>query len=180
MTQAEQGPDQRKVMQLYAAFGAALLLSVVPFILAAFTSAVLFMGVLIAAHILRAGTEHGSLLENHMTFVIRTIWIGSFLALITMSAASFYLFDRIDHTPLDPCIRSFLSVGQGAFTLDPQALMNIFKGCFHNYIAVNFQTFLISGLIAAVPILLYFIIRYARGLARAAGGYRIAHPEKWL
>ena len=26
MTQAEQGPDQRKVMQLYAAFGAALLL----------------------------------------------------------------------------------------------------------------------------------------------------------
>ena len=180
MATATTDPDQRKIMQLYAAYGAALVLSVVPFVLAAFISAGLFMGVLIAAYILRTGTEHGSLIENHMTFVIHTIWIGSFLALLTMTGASIYLFNTLDNTPLDPCINQFLAIGSSTQVIELQAMLGVFQGCFESYVNANFKTFIISALIAAGPVLLYFIVRYARGFSRAASGYRISHPESWL
>ena len=38
----------------------------------------------------------------------------------------------------------------------------------------------VSLAFAAVPPLLYFILRYARGLARALDGYRVAKPKAWL
>ena len=180
MATAPADPNQRKILRLYAAFGAALVLSVVPFILAALLSMILIFGVLIAAYILRTDTTPGSLVENHMTFIIRTIWIGSFLALLTMTAGSIYLFQTIDNTPLDPCLQPLLDIRSGQTLIDPYAVFNILRGCFDNYWVANIKTFIISGSIAAGPVLLYFIVRYARGLARAMDGYRVANPHFWF
>jgi uncharacterized membrane protein len=172
--------DQKKILRLYAAFGAALVLSVIPFFLAAFLSMGLAMGVLLAAYILRTDTAEGTLIENHMTFVIRTMWIGSFLALITMAAGSFYLFHGIDNTPLDPCIQHLHLLNSGAQIFDVGVIFGTFQGCLKNYWIINFKVFLISGIIAGGPVLAYFIIRYARGLARAIDGYRVSNPHHWL
>ena len=180
MKTGQTDPDQKKVLRLYAAFGAALALSVVPFVLAAFLSMVLFLGVLIAAYILRTGTEEGSLIENHMGFIIRTIWIGSFLALLTIVVASIYLFYGMDNTPLDPCIQHFLSIGPGTRVLELQAMTDIFRSCYGAYMDANLRIFIMSGVIAAGPVLIYFIARYARGISRAMNGYRIAKPENWF
>lgn len=180
MKTGQTDPHQRKVLQLYAAYGAALVLSVVPFVLAAFLSMVLFVGVLIAAYILRTGTEEGSLIENHMTFVIRTLWIGSFLAMLTLVAASLYLFYGVDNTPLDPCIQHFLSIGPGTRVLELQAMTDIFRACYGAYMDANLRIFITSGAMAAGPVLIYFVIRYARGISRAMNGYRIAKPQSWF
>lgn len=183
---AETGPDQRRILRLYAAFGAALVLSVLPYMLAAFLSLVLGLGVLIAAYILRKDTAEGSLMENHMTFVIRTIWIGSFLALLTTSAGSIYLFQSLDNTPLLPCIENLIGM-LSAITPDTsvealQELMSqeIIYACVENYMKANLRVFIGAGVLVAGPVLLYFIIRYARGLSRAMGGYRVAHPRHWF
>ncbi|MGB4057554.1 MAG: hypothetical protein WBK77_05680 [Alphaproteobacteria bacterium] len=180
MTITKPDPDRKKIIRLYAAFGIGLLLSLIPFILAALVSSALLLGILVAAYILRTDTERDSLMENHMTFIIRTIWIGSFFALLTMTVASIYLFKTLDNTPLNPCIDQFLSISTQPQILDMKIIMGVFQGCWENYWRANINPFIVSAIIAAGPIVLYFLIRYVRGLTRATRGERITKPLAWL
>jgi uncharacterized membrane protein len=175
--------SQKKIVRIYGAFGAGLIFSMVPLWSAAFVSAVLIAGVLIMAYVLRTDAEHGSLTENHMTFIIRTIWIGSLLALVTTAAASVYFFKALDNTPLQPCAEAILSMASGMS--DPTLMekhINDFMAmpCWANYWQTNLMIFIIGGVIAAGPILIYFVVRYVRGLTRAMRGYRVASPKAWL
>lgn len=181
---ATPGPGKKQIMGLYILFGAGLLLSVVPTISAAFFSMVLILGVLIAAYVLRAGKAQDSLMRNHMTYVISTIWAGSFLAALTVIAAGLYLFYALDNAPLQPCIEAFLHMGVGPgqemLMLDPESLFHAFQGCYDDYITKNFMIFAIGTVIAAGPVLLYFIIRYVRGLAGLLKNRNIPKPERWF
>ena len=78
MDEHPQSHGRKAVLNLYAALGASLILSVLPYMHAAALSLAFFTGVLIAAYVLRGKTENNSLIENHATFVIRTLWIGAF------------------------------------------------------------------------------------------------------
>jgi uncharacterized membrane protein len=179
-TENHPDPDQKKVIQLYAAFGAGLLLAVVPFFMAAFFSLIFIFGVLIAAYLMRPGISPESLIHNHATFIIRTIWIGSFIGMLTIVTGSIYLFYALDNTPLDPCIQQFMALGPETLLGDLKGMQGIFYGCYKEYASRNFMAFIISAAIAGIPVLLYFIVRYARGLSRALNGYRIAKPEAWF
>ncbi len=173
-------PYQKKIIRIYGLFGLSLLLSLVPNIPAACVSAALGLGVLVIAYVLRTGAEENSLLENHMTFIIRTIWIGSFFAMLAMFAASFYLLKTIDNTPLNPCIEKFLAMGAVLDMSNPESLMGIFSNCWAAYWSANMKAFIGGGVIAAGPVLFYFIVRYARGLSRAIRGYRVSNPRTWF
>jgi len=182
--------SQRSViMSLYAFFGAGLLLSVVPMMSAAFLSMLFIIGVFFAAYILRAGQPPDSFRRNHCAFIIRTLWVGSFITLVTIIMASLFLYFGLDHTPLLPCMRTFTDMGQNMgidpansffIMMDPAKLMYAFGGCLQNYITVNLMVFIASFIIAAGPVLLYFIIRYARGLKRAVEGQMFANPRAWF
>lgn len=177
---AHPDPHQGKVIRVYALFGLGLVLSLVPNLFAAGASAILIMAVLMMAYIFRTDTEQGSLLENHMTFIIRTIWIGSFVALIGMALGSAYLFKALNHNPMMPCMQDFLNLGPAAAAYGPDYLMNIFTKCWPEYWQVNLMALLIGGSMAAGPVLIYFVARYIRGITRATRGYRIAHPKAWF
>lgn len=175
--------NQKKIVRLYGAFGAGLVFSMVPLWSAAIVSATLIAGVLIMAYVVRTDTEHGSLSENHMTFIIRTIWIGSLFALITTAAASLYFFKTLDNAPLQPCADAILSLASGM--TEPAAMERIIDNfmampCWANYWQKNIMIFITGGVIAAGPILIYFAIRYIRGLTRAMKGYRVANPKAWF
>ncbi len=173
-------PAKPAILRVYALYGMALALSVIPHMIAAGLCMVLFFLVLVMAYILRSGAEENSLMYNHMTFTIRTIWIGGLLAAVTIVAASLYLFQMLDNTPLDPCIQKFITMGPADVFMGPEMLQQAFGTCYDAYVVRNMTTFIISGAIAAVPILLYFGVRYLRGLSRARGGYRVAKPLAWL
>ena len=170
--------EKKNILNIYAAFGAALVLSIIPTMFAAFLSLILGLGVLIAAYMVRKNEEIGSLVENHMTFVIRTIWIGSFFALISTTIGSIYLFFNLDNTPLQPCLNTFLSVADSVQNFS--GLESVFGNCFEPYWFVNAKVFITSGIIVATPILVYFAARYARGLSRAMNGYRVSKPLSWF
>lgn len=178
MSEKQIDKEKANALQIYAAFGAALVLSFVPTMFAAFLSTALGLGVLIAAYVVRKQNDAGSLSENHMTFIIRTIWIGSFFALITMTAGSIYLFLNLDNAPLEPCFSGLLSAA-GSIT-DMASLKASFGSCYEPYWFLNKGTFITGGVIAAAPILVYFLVRYARGLSRAMNGYRVAKPLAWF
>lgn len=176
----EDDPQQGKVIRIYGLFGLGLLLSLVPNMIVAGMSAILLLGVLVAAYILRKDAEDGSLLENHMTFIIRTIWVGSFLTLVTMAAGSFYLFKMLDHQPMLPCMQEFLNLGPMAAAYGMDHMLAIFNKCWEPYWRTNLTALIIGGTIAAGPVLVYFIGRFIRGLTRATRGYRLAKPKAWF
>lgn len=177
----DKDPGQGKTMRLYAAFGASLLLMLVPHIWAAVASMVLLLYTMLACGIIRRGKNHDDLAHSHATFILRTIWIGGLFAAFTMAAGSFYMLEYINNAPLDPCIQKFMNLSPDQINAMNVALMGgLFESCMHNFIMENLNTLIISGAIAGGPILLYFIIRYARGFSRAVSGYRVSHPKAWF
>lgn len=170
--------EKKNILQLYAIFGAALVLGVVPNATAAVLSLVFGVAVLATAYMTRAKVEAGSLSENHMTFIIRTIWIGTLFSAITMLIGSVYLFFNVDSMPMQPCANDILD--QSASLTDAAQLKALAAPCMESYLAVNQTVFLTTGAIVAVPVLVYFVVRYARGLSRALRGYRIAKPLHWF
>lgn len=171
--------EQRKITSVYVAFGAGLALSLAPFLVAALLSGALIVGALFIAYVLRTDSEQGSLIENHMIFIIRTIWIGSLLTLITLTIAGLYLFKALNNAPLQPCVDQILSMA------DPAAMESIVINfmatqCWANYWQTNLTAFIVAFVITAVPAFLYFAIRYMRGVTRAVRGYRVANPKAWF
>jgi uncharacterized membrane protein len=178
---AHPDPAQGKIMRLYIAFGVSLLLMLVPHIWAAVVSLIFLLYVMIACGILRSGKDKDDLAHNHATFVLRTIWIGGLFAIFTMTAGSIYMLEHINNAPLEPCIQKFLNFGPAEIeSLDVVKMSAVFEDCMHNFVQINWNTLIYSMAISAGPILLYFVMRYARGFSRAIGGYRVAHPKAWL
>ncbi len=184
---AQRPPDHRKIINLYAALGAGLALTLVPMALAAGVSLLFITGVLIAAYVMRGRTESGSLLENHATYIIRTIWVGSLFSMICVIAGSAYMHYNLNFLPLETCANDAAALLTGMTNADMAAmeafgadLMARMKPCLKGFLTANKTVLYTATVIAAVPILLYFAVRYVRGLSRAVKGYRIAKPLGWF
>lgn len=171
---------QQRALQLYAAFGAALILSLLPFVTAAVFSLCLFLALLIMAYVYRHQAETNSLLENHAIFIIRTIWIGGLYSVITLTIGSAYLLPNVDNEPLMPCVNDIINAAQGGTLMSEAEMIETFTPCFNNFMSFNYNVLMISLLITAGPVLLYFAVRFMRGLTRATKGYRVANPQSWF
>ena len=184
---AHRDPDHKKIINLYAALGAGLALTLVPMALAAGVSLLFITGVLIAAYMMRGRAAGSSLLENHATYIIRTIWIGSLFSMICIIAGSAYMHYNLDFTPLQACADDAAALLAGMTNTDMAAmeafgndLLARLQPCLEGFLTANKTVLYTATVIAAVPILLYFSIRYVRGLSRAVKGYRIAKPLGWF
>ncbi len=198
--QSPKTPEQSKILKLYGLFIACLLLSILPSIWAALLSFVLFFIVLIAAYVMRTDEPKHSLTANHMTFLIRTIWIGSLIGFITIMIGIFYFLSFVDHTMLDPCIArlsdifriielppideqtpigELMKIINDVMIAEQEKIMPVFKVCIKDYINGNLVVFIIASSIMIVPILIYMIMRIIRGIRHALKGLRLADPKRW-
>jgi uncharacterized membrane protein len=178
---ASDNPGQKTVMRLYGAFSASVILMCVPLWSAAALSVVLLTGVLIAALIIRKQAAPQSLIENHMIYMIRTIWITCLLCLAALLPGGMYLISVLDLSAIIPCAGplSDMLAAQSA-NPDIAALSRVIAPCRDTLIANNMAALITATFIAAAPPLLYLVLRISRGLSRAAKGYRIANPRTWL
>lgn len=172
--------EKNKVYQLYGLFGAGLLLSLVPTGIAAAVTAVLFLGLLIGAYVLRAGAEREGLLHNHATFIIITLWVAGGLAIPTTLIGSVYMLAHIDKEALNACMNEFIAMGPAAAQQSLAQMEAFFQPCVDTFITVNMRVLVISATIAAGPVLLYTVYRFVKGLYRAKDGYRMAAPRNWF
>ncbi len=171
-------PQKKTIMNVYGAFAAVLVMSLIPHPIMALFAFALGIGVLLAAYNLRNKAEPEDLIENHMTYIIRTIWIGSLFMLITTIVASIYVFTNLDYSSLDVCAQAL--AGGGADLSDPMTAMAAFQSCQEDYLSDNSTLFMNGVVIAGLPILLYFGVRFFKGLRRASYAYRIANPKSWF
>lgn len=168
-TRHRQSKEQKTITNIYAVMTVALIMSFVPLAAAALFSMIMFTGGLIAAYTIRKKAEAGDLAANHMTYMIRTIWISSFYALLTTSLAAVYVLYYYDPTPVHVCAQDMMN----------GTLANM-SACIDRFIAVNGRVFTIGGLMAAGPVVLYFIYRLIKGISRASKGHRIGNVKGWF
>ena len=172
--------EEKKILRIYAAFAASLVLMLMPNAAIAVLAAVLMMGSMIAAYMKRRAADPQSLTADHMNFLIRTIWIGSGLAAITTSIACVYMMKTADHAPLQVCSNNAAAKILESGTQDMRAINAMLQPCVNDFIAANVPVLINSVAMAAALPLIYFAFRTAKGLRRAAGGHRIGGDKGWL
>ena len=174
-------PDKKSVINLYAMFGVGLILSLVPSTLVSIVALFFMVAVLIAGYGLRKKATPDSLAENHATYVIRTIWIGTLFSVITVSLGGLYLLSDIDYSAFQPCAENLAAQGD-ALMQNPTygAVWGSSEPCMNNFINENFRLLTIAAIIAALPVLIYFGYRYGKGLSRAMKGYRMKDAKSWM
>ena len=173
--------EQKPLLNLYAAFGVSLILSVLPYMSAAILSLVFFVGVLIGAYAMRKNSEEFSLMENHTTFMIRTLWIAALLSLITTGVATAYMLGGIDYSTFEPCAQTLANKGTAWIEhAGMMAVYGVIEPCVENFLDFNHTVLMNSLIIAGGPPILYMVYRMAKGLGRAMKGYRLSNPKSWL
>lgn len=171
-------PQKKTVLNLYAAFAVSLVLTCVPHMMIALVSLIFALGVLIAAYMVRSRSGADSLAGNHATYIIRTIWTGSLLSVITMAIGSAIMLGRLDYAPFGPCAENMAAQGiDWAANASHAEIWALANPCFDVFIRDNFNILMIAGVVAIVPILLYFGYRITRGVLRATKGYRLQNPK---
>jgi len=174
-------PEQKKLYNLYALFGVSLVLCVLPYVSAAVLCLVFFTWLLIAGYIIRGKADEHSLTHNHATYIIRSLWIGALISLITTCAASFYMFGSLDYGTFQPCADTLVGMGAGAVeTMGFQEFYTLAQPCIDDFITFNKNTLMVAVGIGAAPPLIYLAYRFIKGVSRATKGYRLADPKAWL
>lgn len=170
--------EDKIIMRTYAALAASLLLTFVPSATFAAIAMFLFCGVMIAAYILRGKAEKNSLIENHMTYIIRTIWIGSFFAGIFIGIGSVYLISVMDVSSMMSCGQEMMDAGAAA--MSNSELMEIMEPCMKVFLKDNWGAILMVTLFCGGPVIVYFVYRLAGGMNRALKGHRIGNVKSWF
>lgn len=169
----------KAINNVYALLCVSLVLGFLPLMEAAFLALLMFTVALIAAYVLRSKATENSLCENHMTYIIRTIWIASLFAVITIALASLYLLPNYDDAALTICVNQVVN-SMGSGMTNPAALENHLQPCMDQFISDNKVVFITSTIIAAAPVVIYLGYRMAKGISRAAKGHRIGDVKNWF
>jgi uncharacterized membrane protein len=168
--------EKKNIMAVYMILCLMVIFGFVPNFLFAVLVLLTFSILLpIAGHIRRKAAP-ASLTANHMTWIIRTVWIGTLLAAVTLLAGTGYVLSVYDPSPLQSCVdRLTIAVQAGN---EPGA--DLFNPCMASFMKVNQRTFLIAGVGAGLPVLLFMLWRVTKGIVHARRSERIENAESWL
>lgn len=163
---------QKRVIQLYGALAAAVVLQCLPVPVLQIVGAVLMLGALMRVYAMRRSAAPESLAHSHMVFLVRTVWISALFLLIGFLGASVWFYQMADHSLVYSMVDS---VRAGVIPDETQIM-----GMLGSYKETNLRLLILASVFAAAPAVLYFTFRMAKGLSRAARGYRIASPKEWF
>jgi uncharacterized membrane protein len=161
--------NQKKIINIYSAFVASLLMQVIPSVAIQTFGLLLLICVFFGCYFYRSKEDKGSLIENHTTFIIRTFWIWSLFLLIAMGAAVFWILGTGGHEILIQSIDTIL--GGGSIPSEAE-LMRIANRFFLNN--------LIALVVCFGPCIIYIAYRICKGLSRALKGYRVDNEKSWF
>lgn len=168
-------PEEKKILRVYGAFAAALVMMFVPHAAACVLALLLFSGTMTAAYIVRRKSEADSLTAGHMTHIIRTMWIGSAMAFLTTIVATLFMLPQINYDPVNACTEPYQAAMAAG---DSAAAIDSLRQCLDEFMATNMPVLMMATVMAAALPLVYFLLCLARGLSRALKGHRIGRPQK--
>ncbi len=182
MTEKEQkNKEQAKLYNIYGLFAASIILCVIPNLLCAALSLIGFIALLVTGYMMRGKAEKGSLIENHTTFIIRTVWISTLFSAIGLVLGVIYMIASIDYTPLESCIQTMVDAGiQEIRSLNPDEILAYTQPCMEGFFGMNKGLIVVISLLGFGLPVLYMAYRFIKGVVRAVKGYRLADHQSWF
>ncbi len=173
--------EQKMVMNVYGALLASLLLSFIPEISFALVAMLFFFGVLVIATIIRSDAHPDSLTVNHMTWIIRTIWLACLFSVATIPAGGVYLWTHLDFSEIESCsLKASNYINSQNQNLSPLELWSFLDPCAGPFLKHNWELIVAAGFITLLPITVFLTIRLAKGISRAAKGFQLANAESLI
>lgn len=137
---------------------------------------VIFLVLFILLYMFRSKADEKSLLDNHMTYLIRTIWIGSLFFCIGFIPGCIWFWEIGEHR----LMLDYVADITGGVYLDPIIAQTAYEEMMTQYMTVNKSLLIKIGIITLGPSLVYMLYRMVKGLLRGAKGYRIMNVEAWF
>lgn len=162
--------DQIKIFMGYLIFFMTILTSCYPVGMLAIVCFGLAVFFLIYVYFYKMTSPKDSLVRNHMIYLIRTLWLGSFYMIICMTAAYFYGAPRFDMTVIE-----MVTTGQYV----PMSEQEIYA-LQDRFIAMNQPLIIYVLLIAFGPTILFFFYRILKGQNAASKGTAPKGLRSWL
>lgn len=175
---AEDRDKQSKIVKnIYAGLVAITCLQFVPIMSIMIVSSIILMVLFGAFYVYRSKYGKGSLVENHMTYLIRTFWIGSLYLTIATILAVIIFWYYGDHSYLFDFIEDYRD---GEFGVNVAAMLAAYNQMIINYSVDNKSIMIIVSLIAIVPGVGFMVYRVAKGMVRAMKGHILKDKNSWF
>ena len=172
-TAEKNAKEQRLVTNVYGAFVASIIAQFIPLMIVQLFGFFLFCCVLLAAYIIRARSKEAvSLTANHMTYIIKTVWVASIFLTIGMMLGGAYIYYNADNSVM----QQFLDRLYKGYVFSPYD----FRALVESYMRENMTLILTASVLALGPGILYIGYRTVNGISRAVKGYRMSKPDAWF
>lgn len=174
--------EQNNIVMLYGALWANIILLLIPKVTFAIVGTTLLIILLIISYIIKKKHEDNSFSKNHSTFIIKSIWFGAFiLPALTLTIAIIYLLPNYDPSAMSACAQQLNTyILSNPQNTDMSILYRFIYPCMDNFMKDNGKTLLISGFIAALPVIIYLIYRFTKGTIFAIKNKLITKPNNWI
>ncbi|NQZ14422.1 MAG: hypothetical protein HRT94_06350 [Alphaproteobacteria bacterium] len=174
--------EQQKIVQLYGALWACIILTCIPDVSFAIVATILFIILLITTYIVKKRSDEKSLTYNHTTYIIRGLWFGIFiLPAVTVTIATLYLLPNYDPSVMNICAQPLAEhILNNPDDTDIRRLYAFIAPCMDGFMKDNMQVFLTAAIIAGTPIILYFLVRFGKGTLLALKGTPLEKPKSWI
>lgn len=160
--------DTVQILALYVFLFVATALCVVPvFDIQNIGYSSLFF-ILIGLHILHPLCKHESLLDNHVRYMISSLWIWNLFVLVGAIIAGILIAQNTSPVGLEPLMRMF----DGSTPVDEKAVY----AALNDYIRAYQPSLLDTVRICLFPSQIFLIYRLTRGSTRAVKSYRVSNP----
>lgn len=151
--------DTKSSLMLYAGIIGSILAQFVPVSAIQGLGALGILAILFITGHLRRRSKADSMIHSHATYLGRTIWIWSFILLISLVVAGYHASTQYSLSEFTEITRAL-----AAHDIDDPAVREFIK----------------IGLYAALPGVIYLVMRLARGIAAIARGNGIQNPRRLL
>lgn len=149
-------PGKFKVISLYLGFLAVIALQFPMDMAIQLLSVALLAALGMVIGFCRRESEPGSLLQNHATYLSRSLWMWGFLLFLGVAGAGIYISKHATLATIQQMSQDLLA---------------------HNMNTPAVRSMLVPSAYGLVPSTAYIAVRFFTGLARAVGGYRVKNPK---
>lgn len=165
--------NRNTILGFYAVLSLVVILSSVPDFKIQNVGYTLIMIELVIAYIARARWPRGeSFEENHSTYIIRTIWMYSFLFTIGAVAASYLVWVNGDKSAIEQITDMMVNGSPPSEDETNAAMMKYYED--NKILMMN------TTRLWLCPSQLYLVWRILQGGGRAFKSYRLANPKRWF
>ena len=170
-----QEKERSDIIQLYSVLVASFILQPFSFdVVIGALSLILMLGGLIACYYYKFTRERGSLMHNHVIYLLGSFWKGSLLILAGAAVFIALFLDHIGYERYHSLYQSFVS--SNGLPESPVFHMIHFTLLVQDDSQVSANLALLSF---AAPVI-WLGYRFAYGIYRVTKGYRIGNPGSWL